>query len=92
MLSEFRIINLLSRLPTKANNWDSITVITINRRSSAVHVVKGYYNMWSRRREEGPNGAGIRDILKTEGAAVGVMLHQIGSGRSKPGLVRHISI
>lgn len=32
-LSGFRII-YLSRLPTKANNWDSISVITINRSSS----------------------------------------------------------
>jgi len=42
--------------------------------------------MWSRRGEEEPNGGG-REILKTEGAAVGVMLCQIGSGRSKPGLI-----
>lgn len=93
-MPEFRIINLVSRLPTKANNWDSIAVITINRSSSAVHIVKGHYNMWSRHREEMHNRFVLKrcTVWKTEGAAVGVMLYQIGSGRSKPGLDTHISI
>lgn len=61
-----------------------------------MHIVKGYYVMWRRHKDEEPNGGGgeegIRDTLKTEGAAVGVMLYQIGSGRSRPGFVRRISI
>lgn len=83
----FRIINLVSRLPTKANNWDSITVITINRGSSALRVVINIYGADTKE-----NSLTEEEERKTEGAAAGVMLYNICSGRSKPEVVSYISI